>query len=1598
VKNIFLSIALLFGITNEIRSQVTTVTRFNTLIKPNHNIGLSNPVFDQGSPMTYDAAEVNTKGAAFRCNYTNQGGKDFDGYPSGTIGGFKANNVYSPGNPIVCGMPVQIKNLKDNLRINWKVSQTNANDPGDKWWATINVIFDGGTATSEPIEAERDYDLVIQNVSYEEDDFLDLTKPGGAYWYFARNSDGSIKPFTVYLSGVAHQWAVRYKFFDYPVGHPDEDKNDKVHIKFIQLDNSKPIPYLDHSLKQFIDCTKSYLSHLRLNAKELALAKLRVAPDDLWIKSVSAGYEVYEGAFTIANDYFYTTIDNTPPPAISNLTSTEQNGGIVLNWGASTDSAFDSYNVYRSTNGGNYNIIASSIRSNNYIDKSVANGIHKYYVTAKDRSFNESSQSNLVTITIGSSPIVPSNVLATVTSCTTANLTWKDNSNDESGFNILRSTDGINYSLVQTVAANIVNYSFTNLSPSTAYTFQVNAFNSVGSSSIVVSNNIITTTCQDNGILITTSLDPAIKDKTKLDIGFNRRSDNGNWWSDNSFKGLVSEMNPDVVRYPGGTQANYWDWRTGKFIDNTDKTWGANTEVLKIPQFVKAIPERTKIIYVVNIARPTPSTGVNVNASEAVLKSNATLDLKINDMLAAIAEFGAQGKLPDAIELGNEFYFGNTEAGIFEIQEIGGLFYGGWDAINQRPFQANSKKDATQFIAKFYLEQCNKIVAAIKAKYPNMKFALIATRLEANAQAREVWNNTIFNELNSNPIYATLKKNIDAVTQHHYLSDNYGDQTVINNIPTAKVAIAEGIQYPIERQADYDLVPSLYKIWLTEYGVTKTNADLTWASGLRYAALVHSWISRGSKIGQLDYHYISDANVVKVGSPMKLASIGIAAKMVAKAFADMTEMQEIIFNNNPNNVNNTKALYGYKFKNANKEAVLIINIGETNFQQVPFNNLFRYSGQAVMTQYYSNAPFVSDVFEGSPNIVFSSGNVSNFVGLNNFSITVIEVAKSLPNAPTTVVATPVNCTSANLSWIDNSNDETGFNILRSTDGVNYTLVQSLEANITNYSFTNLSPSTNYTFRVNAFNNFGTSTNAVSNSITTVACPVNFNLSVAATNGTVTPSSGTYPQGTSVTLTATPNAGYQFSGWSGDVVSTINPITVVMNGNKNIVANFTLLPVNYTLSVIATNGTVSPSSGTYPQGTSVTLTATPNAGYQFSGWSRDVVSTINPITVVMNGNKNIVANFTLLPVNYTLSVIATNGTVTPSSGTYPQGTSVTLTATPSAGYQFSGWSGDVVSTINPITVVMNSNKNIVANFTLVPVNYTLSVTAINGTVTPSSGTYPQGTSVTLTATPNAGYQFSGWSGDVVSTTNPITVVMNSNKNIVANFTLLPVNYTLSVTATNGTVSPSSGTYPQGTSVTLTATPNAGYQFSGWSGDVVSTINPITVVMNGNKNIVANFILLPVNYTLSVTAANGTVTPSNGTYLQGTSVTLTATPSAGYQFSGWSGDVVSTTNPINVVMNGNKNIVAKFVIITSTSEVTDSDVKIFPNPVNENINIEVQDADINKGFISIFDCIGRLLTSKKITNTISQISLHGSPGVYYVRVVSHDKIVVRQIVKM
>jgi len=356
-------------------------------------------------------------------------------------------------------------------------------------------------------------------------------------------------------------------------------------------------------------------------------------------------------------------------------------------------------------------------------------------------------------------------------------------------------------------------------------------------------------------------------------------------------------------------------------------------------------------------------------------------------------------------------------------------------------------------------------------------------------------------------------------------------------------------------------------------------------------------------------------------------------------------------------------------------------------------------------------------------------------------------------------------------------------------------------------------------------------------------------------GGTTTGAGQFLAGSSVTVAATPNVGYTFVNWTKGAViaSTSSSYTFTLIKDTAFIANFTPVVIGNHAVVLTSNpiaGGTTTGAGQFLAGSSVTIGATPNIGYTFVNWTKGatIISTTPSYTFTLTKDTAFVANF--LINKYTLNVTAVNGIVVknPNQPTYNSGDVVQLTATPAIGYIFDSWSGDVSGLINPISITMNSNKNVTANFILAPITYTLNVTAVNGTVVknPNQPTYNNGASVTLTPTPALGYVFSSWSGDASGNNNPLTVLMNGNKNITANFTLIPATFTLNVTAVNGSVvkNPNQPTYNNGDVVQLTATPAIGYQFDSWSGDATGIVNPTSVTMNANKNVTANFSLILV----------------------------------------------------------------------------------------------------------------------------------------------------------
>ncbi|MDA9985253.1 DUF5011 domain-containing protein, partial [Flavobacteriaceae bacterium] len=143
------------------------------------------------------------------------------------------------------------------------------------------------------------------------------------------------------------------------------------------------------------------------------------------------------------------------------------------------------------------------------------------------------------------------------------------------------------------------------------------------------------------------------------------------------------------------------------------------------------------------------------------------------------------------------------------------------------------------------------------------------------------------------------------------------------------------------------------------------------------------------------------------------------------------------------------------------------------------------------------------------------------------------------------------------------------------------------------------------------------------------------------------------------------------------------------------------------------------------------------------------------------------------------------------------------------------------------------------------------------------------------------------------------------------------YTLSVSASDGgNVDPSSGTFNENSSVVITATPSAGFEFTEWTGDASGTDNPLTVKMTGNKTITATF--SRIQYTLNVSVVGqgsvsqeiNSVAKTEEEYNSGDVVSLTATPESGWVFNSWSGSSTATTNEIDVAIDGTKSVTATF----------------------------------------------------------------------------------------
>jgi hypothetical protein len=374
----------------------------------------------------------------------------------------------------------------------------------------------------------------------------------------------------------------------------------------------------------------------------------------------------------------------------------------------------------------------------------------------------------------------------------------------------------------------------------------------------------------------------------------------------------------------------------------------------------------------------------------------------------------------------------------------------------------------------------------------------------------------------------------------------------------------------------------------------------------------------------------------------------------------------------------------------------------------------------------------------------------------------------------------------------------------------------------------------------------------------------------------------------------------------------------------------------------------------------------------------------------------VPNITSFPLAITLTgsgsgsvTSAPSGITCPSACTanFGSGTSVSLTATPSSGSTFAGWSG-ACSGLSTCSVSMTAAKTVTATFnvssTLFPLTVTVAGTG-TGAVTsapvgincPSTCTanFNGGSSVTLTATPSPGSTFAGWSG-ACSGAGTCSVSMTAAQSVTATFVPASFPLTVSLVGTGSVSSAPAGitcpstcstNFSSGVLVTLTATPAAGFTFGGWSG-VCSGVATCAVTMTAAKAATATFRATTAT-TLAVSASQAAVGATITLTAKVTSTSAGGTPQGAVTFNNGSvvlgtvsldnsGAAAFTTNPLTL---GAYSLTATYNGGTTFSSSTSSVA-----------NVEVVDFTVAAGQSTLSVLVGQ---SVKTTLTITPEPLNG-----------------------
>lgn len=442
----------------------------------------------------------------------------------------------------------------------------------------------------------------------------------------------------------------------------------------------------------------------------------------------------------------------------------------------------------------------------------------------------------------------------------------------------------------------------------------------------------------------------------------------------------VPEMNPKVIRFPSGGNSNWWDWKTGWFVDdpNVPPHNPNQAPVYNTLENFKVLVDETDAV---------PLFALNM------ISSNLAYQL---EMLHYADSIGLEVKY---IELGNEFYLAEEE----DSSYIYSIFPD----------------------AQTYGIVASKWIDSIHAHFPDAKVAAQGAFNRNNQSRRVKWDGDLLETLEGE----------DAITFHQYFSSSATEAKGEGDGAYTTADVVEFLYRPFKAWSimateDLPLVRPGREVWITEFNLQDFNIPVhgSWGQALFVATQTLHYLE-SEKITNVNFHticgtsgygsYFIDYKGFKfkddgsfqeppnppITTPWDLTSAGHAIRLISGAVDGMQYASELSFASAPviTFVDNGEtvtypALYGWQFSNDSSSTAVLVNLSGTELK-VKTNDVFKTGGS-----YKRIAAAPTDYIANDEDVLVKNSSLPATLSVKEYSIVRI-TSDYVPAAPPTVSIT-----------------------------------------------------------------------------------------------------------------------------------------------------------------------------------------------------------------------------------------------------------------------------------------------------------------------------------------------------------------------------------------------------------------------------------------------------------------------------------------------------------------------------------------------------------------------------------------------------------------